>query len=152
MANPKGIIHVLIHIPVVDVSSTLKLFKHIQTPIRSRNYPISIDDRAEPKYLAIIQDATLDTTSRNLEQCFAMRDTYICNDISILIKVGKAGGCLIDLYMNELERAKLTCNFRVMPNKDIVIRLNNNKIYISFANKTVLTEICLGKTAVKNGS
>lgn len=77
-----------------------------------------------------------------------MRDTFICNNKSILKRVGKTGGSLIDLFLNELERAKLTCNFRVIPNKDFVVRLTNDKIYISFANKTVLTEQCLWKIAV----
>lgn len=79
----------LVHIQVVDVSSKLKLFKYIPTPIRMEKYQILIDDRAEPKYLAINQDATLYATLPNLERCSQMRDTFICNAISILKKLEK---------------------------------------------------------------
>ena len=77
-----------------------------------------------------------------------MRDNHICNDISILKKVGKTDECLINLYLNEIEKAKMTCNFRIIPNKDFAVRLTNEKIYISTANRTVLTEKCIGETAV----
>ena len=148
VARPEGIIYVLVHIPVVDISSKLKLFQHIPTPITAGKYQIAVDDRAEPRYLAINQDFTLYATLHNLDKCIPMRDTYICNDISILRKVGKNSGCLIDLYLNEIERAKMTCNFRIVPNKDFAVRLTNKKIYISVTNRTGLTEKCLGKSAV----
>ena len=148
VARPEGIIHVLVHIPVVDISSKLKLFQHIPTPITAGKYQIAVDDRAEPRYLAINQDFTLYATLHNLDKCIPMRDTYIWNDISILRKVGKNSECLIDLYLNEIERAKMTCNFRIVPNKDFAVRLTNKKIYISVTNRTGLTEKCLGKSAV----
>ena len=50
---------------------------------------MAVDNRAEPRYLAINQDFTLYATLHNLDKCIPMRDTYICNDISILRKVGK---------------------------------------------------------------
>ena len=109
---------------------------------------MAVDNRAEPKYLAINQDFTLYATLHDLEKCIPMRNTFICNDISILRKVGKNSECLIDLYLNEIDRAKRTCNFRIVPNKDFAVRLTNDKIYISVANKTGLTEKCLGKSAV----
>ena len=89
VALPEGIIHILVHIPVVDISSKLKLFQHIPTPITAGKYQMAVDDRAEPRYLAINQDFTLYATLHNLDKCIPMRDTYICNDISILRKVGK---------------------------------------------------------------
>ena len=89
VARPEGIIYVLVHIPVVDVSSKLKLFQHIPSPITAGKYQIDVDYRAEPRYLAINQDFTLYATLHNLDKCIPMRDTYICNDISILRKVGK---------------------------------------------------------------
>ena len=110
VAHPHGIIHVLIHIPVVDISSKLKLYQHVPTPIDSGKYQIAIDDQAEPKYLAINQDFTLYATMHNLDRCNPMRDNHICNDISILKKVGKTDECLINLYLNEIEKAKMTCN------------------------------------------
>ena len=103
VARPEGIIHVLVHIPVVDISSKLKLFQDIPTPITAGKYQMAVDDRAEPRYLTINQDFTLYATLHNLETCIPMRDTYICNDITILRKVGKNIGCLIDLYLNEIE-------------------------------------------------
>ena len=42
----------------------------------------------------------------------------------------------------------MTCNFRIVPNKDFAVRLTNDKIYISVTNRTGLTEKCLGKSAV----
>ena len=134
VARPEGIIHVLVHIPVVDISSKLKLFQHIPTPITAGKYQMAVDDRSEPKYLAINQDFTLYASLHNLEKCTQMRDTFICNDKSILRKVGKNSGCLIDLYQNEIERARMTCNFRIVPNKDFAVRLTNDKIYISVTN------------------
>ena len=148
VAHPHGIIHVLIHIPVVDISSKLKLYQHVPTPIDSGKYQIAIDDQAEPKYLAINQDFTLYATMHNLDRCTPMRDNHICNDISILKKVGKTDECLINLYLNEIEKAKMTCNFKIIPNKEFAVRLTNEKIYISAANRTVLTEKCIGETAV----
>ena len=42
----------------------------------------------------------------------------------------------------------MTCNLRIVPNKNFPIRLTNQKIYISVTNRTGLTEKCLGKSAV----
>ena len=42
----------------------------------------------------------------------------------------------------------MTCNFRIVPNKDFAVRLTNDKIYISVTNRTSLTEKCLDKNAV----
>ena len=42
----------------------------------------------------------------------------------------------------------MTCNFRIVPNKDFAVRLTNDKIYISVTNRTGLTKKCLGKSAV----
>ena len=77
-----------------------------------------------------------------------MRDTYICNDVSILRKVGQTSGCLIDLFMNNLERAKFSCKYQVLPSKDFAVRINNEQIYVSFTNKTVLTQKCIGDATV----
>ena len=65
--------------------------------------------------------------------------------------VAWTGGCSIDLYMNELERAKLTRNFRVIPNKDFAVQLTNDKIYISLANKIVLTKNVLEWQLLQKG-
>ena len=48
---------------------------------------ITIDYRADSKYLAINKDATLFATLHKLEKCTPIRDTYRCNDVSILKKV-----------------------------------------------------------------
>ena len=42
----------------------------------------------------------------------------------------------------------MTCNFRIVPNKDFAVRLTTEKIYISVTNRTILTEKCLGKISV----
>ena len=77
-----------------------------------------------------------------------MRDTYICNDVSILKKVGQTSGCLIDLFMNNLGREKLSCKYQVLPSKDFAVRINNEQIYVSFPNKTILTQKCIGDATV----
>lgn len=121
VTRPEGIIHVLVHIPVVDISSKLKSFQHIPTPINTGKSKMAVDDRAEPKYLAINQDFTLYATLHNLEKFIPMQDTCICNEISILRKIGKNSGCLIDLYLNEIERAKMTYNFRIYQIKTLLL-------------------------------
>ena len=45
VARPEGIIHGLVHIPVVDISSKLKLFQHILTPITAGKYQMAGDDQ-----------------------------------------------------------------------------------------------------------
>ena len=77
-----------------------------------------------------------------------MRDTYICNDVSTLDKVGQTNWCLIDLFMNDLGRAKLSCKYQVLPSKDFAVRINNEQIYVYFTNKTVLTKKCIGDATV----
>lgn len=98
VARPEGIIYVLVHIPVVDTSSKVKLFQHISFQITAGKYQKAVDDRVEPRYLAINQYFTLYATLRNIEKCIPMRDTFFFNEISILRKVGKTNGCLIDVY------------------------------------------------------
>ena len=92
MAHPTGIIYILEHIPIVDISSKLKLLKHIPTPISSGKYQVVIDDRTDPKYLTINQDATSYAMLHDLDQCTHMRDTYTSNDVSILKKLDKRVG------------------------------------------------------------
>ena len=44
VARPECIIRVSVHAPNVDISSKLKLFQHIPTPITAGKYQMAIDD------------------------------------------------------------------------------------------------------------
>lgn len=74
-----------------------------------------------------------------------MRDKYVCNDVSILKKVGQY---LITLVMKKTKEAKLTCKYRVLQTQDFAVRLTNEKVYVSFKNKTILTKKCIDEDYV----
>ena len=62
-------------------------------------------------------------------------------------KVGNNGGCLIDLFINNIEDAKTSCTYMIRHPKDFAVRLKNGKVYIYAPNKTILTEKCLDESA-----
>ena len=97
-------------------------YKHILTPISSGKYQVVMDNRTKPKYLAINPDATLYATLHNLDRCTPIRDTYICNDESILKKVGQTSSYLIDFFMNDLGREKLGYKYQVLPINSLLYR------------------------------
>ena len=88
VAFPSGLISILVHIPVVDSSTKLKLYKFIGTPTFNNKYQFLVDSKE--KYLAVNQDSTLYTVLDDLEKCETMRDVNICNDINILHKAGSS--------------------------------------------------------------
>lgn len=89
VSHPTAILHILVQTSVADISSTLKLFEHVRAPNSLGKYHIAIDDQTAFKYFATNQNATLCATLNNLEECNPKREIYICNDMSILKKVGK---------------------------------------------------------------
>ena len=83
----------------------------------------------------------------SINLCSSMRDIKICNDVNILKNVGKNGGCLVDLFMNNIEDAKTSCTYMIRYPKEFSVRLTNEQIYIYAPNKTILTEKCLDESA-----
>ena len=71
----------------------------------------------------------------------------ICNGNNVLKKVGNNGGCLIDLFMNNIEEAKTSCTYMIRHPKEFAVRLTNEKVYIYAPNKTILTEKCSDESA-----
>jgi len=144
VAFPNGQITVLCHIPLIDLSSKLKLYKFVSAPIHieKNGYQFLIDQPAE-EFLAVNNDLTLYTNMESVDQCSSMRDIKVCNNLNILKKVGTNGGCLVDLFMNNLEAAKTSCTYRIRHPTEFAVRLSNEQVYLYAPNKTILTEKCL---------
>lgn len=69
-----GIVSILVHVPVTDPSSKLRLHKlYASHQSTGKTFPVTIE--SEDKYLAI---------NPNLRKCTAMRDKYLCNDVNLL--------------------------------------------------------------------
>ena len=106
IAFSSGLISILVHIPLADSSTKLKLYKFVATPVVDKKYQFLVDNKHN--YIAINEDSTLYSTLENLDKCTVMRDSIICNDIKVLHKAGSVEGndCLYDLYNNLKDSSK----------------------------------------------
>ena len=148
VAFPSGLISILVHIPVVDSSTKLKLYKFVGTPTFNNKYQFLVDSKE--KYLAVNQDSTLYTVLDDLEKCESMRDVNICNDVNILHKAGSSQNCLFNLFTNNLEGAAKTCQYRIQNAQNFAVRLSDKEVFLFTPNKTVLTTKCMKDTVPTN--
>ena len=104
---PSGIISILVHVPLADSSTKLKLYKFVATPVVNKKYQFLVDNKNN--YLAINEDSTLYSALENLDKFTIMRDSIICNDINVLHKAGfsdTSDTCLFDLCNNLKDSSK----------------------------------------------
>ena len=91
-----GIVSILVHIPAINPSSKLRLYKFYALPQRTgTTFQMSIE--SEDKYLAVNSETTMFTTLTDLGKCTAMKDTYLCNDVNLLQKAN-AESCLFNVF------------------------------------------------------
>ena len=104
-------------------------------------YQLLVDGQSE-EFLAIGSMGTLYATFSSSElssDCVSIRDTKLCKSMtSILKKTGaKEPKCLVSLFLGNLEKAKLSCTYRLRKPTQFAVRLNSNSIYFYSPNSTV---------------
>ena len=135
-----------------------KLYQHIPTPgrISKDGYQLLVDGQNE-EFLAIGSMGTLYATfssSKLSSDCVSIRDTKLCKSMhSILQKTGaKEPKCLANLFLGNLEKAKLSCTYRLRKPTQFKVRLNSNSIYFYSPNSTKIQQKCLDDPSSSNST
>ena len=126
---PGGDLRIFLHLAFLNPLDNVKLNQHISTPgqILKDGYQLLVDGQNE-EFLAIGSMRTLHATFSSSElssDCVSIRDTKLCKSMtSILKKTGaKEPKCLFNLFLGNLEKAKLSCTYRLRKPTQFAVRL-----------------------------
>ena len=143
VAFPYSNLKILVHLPLIDASNKLKLYQHISTPFRINKdgYQLMIDGD-DLEFIAIGSMDTLYAIMKNLDDCTSILDIKICQKMTTTLKkVGTSEpDCLLNLFIRNYEKAKVSCNYRSRKPTEFAIRLNHEHIYLYSPNSTLLQE------------
>ena len=152
VAYPSGRLVILTHIPLASPSSELKLYEYISTPFTNFNTSLQFQIKSDKQFLAINQDETIyaELSQNKLHnECNLYRDSYICNNLNIMNKVGRnSDSCTHDLYTNNLKAAKLNCQVSVVKSKPYAAQISSDQIYIYSPRPTHVTFKCMNEPSV----
>jgi len=136
-------LRIAIAIPVYNAKTTLRLYRHVQTPVLSEN-GLDILLEAEHNILAINEEQTLHSQFHDSElaTCTQVHDIFLCPAHRVLKKANQLA-CLSLLFQGQTEKAINHCEHRLRASLQMeIIQVTTNAFLITATNNSSLQQSC----------
>jgi len=136
-------LRIAIAIPVYNAKTTLRLYRHVQTPVLSEN-GLDILLEAEHNVLAINEEQTLHSQFHDSElaTCTQVHDIFLCPAHRVLEKANQLA-CLPLLFQGRTDDAIHHCEHRLRVSlKMEIIQMTTNSFLITATDNSSLQQSC----------
>ena len=140
-----GLLTVLTHIPLINPTTKMKLYKYLPTPladISDGKTHLMLD--SDEHYLAVNGDGTIYATlteEQLTHNCLIIDDTRVCKNLNILRKTNSPS-CLYSLMTSDQQTAKELCQFTIVQAQPFAARISPSKIYFYSPEPVILYTKC----------